>query len=1462
MNRLTSNFLFILLFSIFSATLQAQTIFFEGFQSGMPAGFTLFDVDLKTPNASTAYIGQTWNVIENFDLAGDSVAASNSWFNPVACCADDWMITSAINLTTNNVLSWDVKSQDALYLESYQVRIGTSPTTVAQSTILYSNTAAASTWSTISVNLQTAGFSNQTVYISFRNISNDKFILLVDDIEVSGSIPAGSCVDTVLYTLQKTTFYDFISLNNSTSAHEASQYFDCPQSIKVSGFEFYAYKLNATGGTTISVTAALYLAGSDSLPTGSALATKTVTIDTNYFGGNLGSLLKKAVFTTPVTMNAAYCLVVTNNSANAVMLGCNDYAGIPPDGAGEWLAGAKIGTTWLNGYDIVIGSDPFDADWLVYPYCSYSPKASFSPSTTTGSVGVPVNWTNTSSGIFGNRMYNFAAYLGLTNLSYTWNYGDGSPVVNAINTSHSYSSGGSYTVSLKDTVFGWTNTCYHDTTGTVTIGTTSANFCGPDTVLYTLQKTTAYNTIAVNNVTSGTDVSQYFEAPQAITVYGFDFYCYKEDATSGITKNVTASLYLAGSDSLPTGSALATVQVTVDTNFYGGTLSLLQKSATFSSPVTVTAPYCLVITNNSSIGVAVICNDYTALPPDGAFEWLSGVNLSGNWLHGYDITVGGFPFNADWLFYPVVSYTLKANFSPLSTTGSIGTPVNWTNSSSAIFASKMYNFLAYLGFTTSSYTWNYGDGSAKQNALNTSHSYASNGIFTVTLTDTLVGWTTDCYADTSGTVTISSCPAPVASFNSSVNGLTVTFTNTSTNSPTSFLWNFGDASTSTQQNPTHIYAAAGTYTVCFTATNSCGSNQVCNPVTPVCSKPVASFSSSVSGLTVSFTDLSTNSPSSWSWSFGDAGTSTQQNPTHIYAAAGTYTVCLTSTNSCGASVQVCNSVNAVCLKPAVSFSSSVSGLTVSFTDLSTNTPTSWSWAFGDASGSTLKNPVHTYSLTGTYTVCLISTNSCGSDTACAPVNLSCPAPSANFNFSTSALTATFTDASTNAPTSWLWNFGDATTSVLQNPSHTYSSSGTYSVCLTATNSCGNSQLCKNVTVSCTAPAANFTSSSGALAVTFTDQTTGSPTSWTWTFGDGNTSTLQNPTNIYSAPGTFTVCLTATNSCTTSTTCKTVIVTCPAPVAGFTTVSTGLSVAFTDGTTGSPSSWAWSFGDGNNAVVQNPTHVYSVPGTFTVCLNTQSTCGSDTLCKTVTVTCTPAAAAFSSSISGLTVNFTDASNGNPSSWNWNFGNGNQSTLQNPSHTFTSAGTYNVCLIITDSCGSDTICQNITVSCPAPVSGFTFTANGGTLTFTDVSTGGATSWLWAFGDGNQSTNQNPVHIYTANGNYSVCLTATSTCGSDTVCQTIPVNLIAVDPGLESGLLLFPNPTSGFLTIQGEFGAETSLRILDAGGREILDFGFIGKPGKVERTVDLGSLAAGTYFAEFRIGENKIIRKVVKE
>lgn len=417
---------------------------------------------------------------------------------------------------------------------------------------------------------------------------------------------------------------------------------------------------------------------------------------------------------------------------------------------------------------------------------------------------------------------------------------------------------------------------------------------------------------------------------------------------------------------------------------------------------------------------------------------------------------------------------------------------------------------------------------------------------------------------------------------------------------------------------TPFYAGDATGVANILAQVGTSTGRVNLPIVAPSVAPVAEFLFETSGLAVLFEDASTGEPTAWQWDFGDGETSTRQNPGHTYPGEGTYTVSLTVTAAGGTATKR----KFVTVEPGealiADFGFTVSGLTVLFSDASLGDPESYSWDFGDGKTSTERDPRHRYAKAGTYTVTLTVANEFGSDTASQFVEPSLgTAPQANFDVETQNLLALFTDTSTGSPTSWSWDFGDNSTSTLQNPRHTYSAAGTYEVKLTATNAGGANTKAKFVTVAAgAAPTAAFEAQANGLKVVFLDQSTGNPTGWSWDFGDGSTSTAKNPTHTYAQPGSYTVFLTATNAAGSDQTAKVVqVASSTAPVASFCYSRNGKGVLFTDTSTGSPTSWSWNFGDcasqpasACRSTARNPGHTYSADGTYTVTLTATNAAG--------------------------------------------------------------------------------------------------------------------------------------------------------------------------------------------------------------------------------------------------------------
>jgi PKD repeat protein len=298
-------------------------------------------------------------------------------------------------------------------------------------------------------------------------------------------------------------------------------------------------------------------------------------------------------------------------------------------------------------------------------------------------------------------------------------------------------------------------------------------------------------------------------------------------------------------------------------------------------------------------------------------------------------------------------------------------------------------------------------------------------------------------------------------------------------------------------------------------------------------------------------------------------------------------------------------------------------VTVQFTDTSNNSPTSWDWSFGDINHSTssAENPIFTYYGYNYYHVNLGVSNILGQSQSTATIGL-CPLV-ASFTTNQTAglvpLTVQFTDTSTNQPTSWLWNFGDGSTSTLQNPVHTYTTSGVYTVRLDATNTFGSCWDTTEITVSSLTSSftANQTTGPLPLTVQFSDTSTDNPISWQWNFGDGSTSVQQNPVHTYVHNGTYLVNMASSNDYDTPVSAPTIQIFAytpyvvsfsftksPVPNTNFTTVY------FNDKSTGfyGPTSWSWTFGDGSASTQQNPTHQYTSYNQYNITLSATNSQG--------------------------------------------------------------------------------------------------------------------------------------------------------------------------------------------------------------------------------------------------------------
>lgn len=628
--------------------------------------------------------------------------------------------------------------------------------------------------------------------------------------------------------------------------------------------------------------------------------------------------------------------------------------------------------------------------------------------------------------------------------------------------------------------------------------------------------------------------------------------------------------------------------------------------------------------------------------------------------------------------------------------------------------------------------------------------------------------------------------------------------------PMIYLWEFGDGATSTEQNPSHIYIKRGLYTVKLSVTNAYGSSsETKENYIAIGLPPKADFSGKPtignSPLAVEFTDRSTGYPTSWIWNFGDGKESSEQNPVHTFWSSGEYTVTLTSANEYGTSdttkAYFITVIPALKSRFVADPKEGKAPLVVRFTDVSTGNPESWIWNFGDGSTSTQPNPVHTYSSPGAFHVNLTVTRGFNTDSS-SQIIITGGVPATDFVTDTTTVSVgtpvSFTDKTLNSPTSWSWDFGDGVTATDQNPTHTYLVRGIYTVTETATNINGKDTERKvNYITVGVVPIADFLTEiplyqqgTRGQYVRFIDTSSGNPVSWSWDFGDGQSSNEQDPPqHRYTGDGSYTVSLTVKNIFGNDTNVKSNIVTVKeGPKVDFsadkTRVSVNQYIHFTDQSTNTPSDWKWDFGDGTAGTGQNPDHVYREPGIYDVTLIASDiyTTISHTKKNYITVVNTPQAdfrVDQTKGITPFTVKFTDISTGNPTRWEWDFGDGATSVEKNPIHTYTTSDTsstnkYTVTLRVLNTYGEDTIEKGdyITVT-QKPIAEFTVDTRQGKapfiVKFRDLSAGNPAAWSWEFGDGTGSSEQNPTHVYPFEGSYDVRLTVSNQYGSDSIYKT---------------------------------------------------------------------------------------------
>ncbi len=757
--------------------------------------------------------------------------------------------------------------------------------------------------------------------------------------------------------------------------------------------------------------------------------------------------------------------------------------------------------------------------------------------------------------------------------------------------------------------------------------------------------------------------------------------------------------------------------------------------------------------------------------------------------------------------YINVSAKPTVQFTSSVTSGCFPLPVDFTDQSTAGSG------------TIASWQWDFGDGNSST-LQNPTHTYTTGGNFNVTLR---VINSNGCLTTLSKTQYIRIDLGAEADFTNSVPTVcsvpaSINFQNLSTGAGSlSYQWFFGDGAGSTVINPSHTYTVGGSYPVKLVVTNAAGCKDTLikiNAVTVGSVSPAFITSDTVClNKPLVITNTSMPTPVSVMWSFGDGTTSTQLNPVKTFTTLGTYQIKMLGTfGNCQDSTF---KTITVFPNPVADFSLDDSAncsypFVVNFANLAVNA-TSYKWDFGDSTTSTLPNPTHTYNSLGNFNVQLVVTNANGcTDTVKKISAVRIIKPVVTFsNLPDSgcvSFTKTFTSTtnSIDTVTSYLWDFGDGTTSTNPTPTHTYNSPGIYpvTVIITTAGGCSDTATMARGIIVNSKPVAIFSATPKVACaktmVNFTDESTGSPIRWLWDFGDGATSILQNPGHVFNDTGYKSVQLIIWNSGCSDTVKYQKYVYIKPPIARFIVAfdcSKPLERVFTDQSVGADT-WNWDFGDGHTSTQQHPVHVYAAAGSYPVRLtvtNNSTGCDFDAA-KTIQVITAKASFFASDTVicKGSTITFnTNLSLTEVNKYNWNFGDGViiNSTTNTATHKYLQAGTYSVRLITTDLLGCiDTLIKSLYIRVNGPTAKFGSSSYGSCLNnlivFKDSSVSDGLhpvqSWTWNYGDGKTEILTAPPfqHNYATPGIYLVTLKTTDNEGC-TDSFTLPTPLVISKP-----------------------------------------------------------------------------------
>ncbi len=761
----------------------------------------------------------------------------------------------------------------------------------------------------------------------------------------------------------------------------------------------------------------------------------------------------------------------------------------------------------------------------------------------------------------------------------------------------------------------------------------------------------------------------------------------------------------------------------------------------------------------------------------------------------YDLTVTAMDQNTNCTTTEVFNNILQ-----------VGYPVEIDYTSSNNCARTQFSFMDNSAEPADSVLWNFGDGNFSTE-INPEHAFEQGGCFSVSL----IRYTQGCPSEGQLADCLLIEAAPTATFfNNNPAGCTLPHTvsyNASANSDVTWSWDFGDGTISDEQEPTHTYDDHGIFPVRLRITNANGCFNVYTDTIRVIETEVQLTGPDYWGCTPYEFTLDESSVTavpinSWEWNIFDENnilvfTSTEENPTHTLIDTGTYNVQLTVINEDG-----CSSTGlfegAVAIGDEVIPNFSATPLetcidaVVRFTDLSSSNANFWIWDYGDGVvAEDVQNPSHEYRDTGYFDVQLFAFHyGCFSEILYedlihvnppigrAVVRRDCDDP----------YSITFSDRSFGVD-SVFWDFGEENlttdTSTILSPTHVFADTGCYEVIHSVFNLTTDCVDHDTMTVCISDPRASFnlnnTDGCAPLEVTVDNSSIFAET-YEW-IAPGAVITgagSESPIFTYETPGVYNevmLIISDVQECPDTFRTSEVIRARGVLVDFDTDVNGGclpLTVNFSDNSTSAfstPLTWSWNIGNGLfTSDEESFTYTFDTIGRFRVDLTVTDGDGCSVRKRTnnaIEVT-DPKAEFFADTTSCTSdvVRFQSLATGGTLTYLWDFGDGNTSTDAAPEHNYAQEGTYDVCLSIVNQYGcSDMQCKEDYITIADPLASFTVDSTFAfcpplLARFTNTSIN-ANFYEWNFGDVSGSSDlENPPHVYTIPGSYSVTLIAGST------------------------------------------------------------------------------------------------------